>query len=450
MTKTVFRNTFLIGVSILILCAVLFFGIQYTQTKEDTYSALQQEAIYAEQGLHQGGISYLKTLGDVNRITWIDKNGDVLYDNVFQLPIDNEKEHSEVAQAFETGEGKSIRTSENSGESTMYYARKCEDGTVLRLSRPVSAVRSALLAVRPILWVLILVLVISAVLSFRIAKQIVNPINAIDLDHPEINKYPELAPLIDKIQEQKMTIQEEVSSREQMRREFSANVSHELKTPLTSISGFAELMSSGVVSEDKVQEFSKDIYKESQRLIALIDDIIKLSRLDENSDEPERADVDIYDLSAEVLDGLRPIAEKQGIKLTLAGNSTTVYGVYALLNEMIYNLCDNAIKYNNPGGSVNVEVAKKENGEVWLSVKDTGIGIPQKHQKRVFERFYRVDKSHSKEIGGTGLGLSIVKHGAQHHGAEVKLESEPGQGTKITLIFPKKEEIVENKETENE
>ena len=298
MTKTVFRNTFLIGVSILILCAVLFFGIQYTQTKEDTYSALQQEAIYAEQGLHQGGISYLKTLGDVNRITWIDKNGDVLYDNVFQLPIDNEKEHSEVAQAFETGEGKSIRTSENSGESTMYYARKCEDGTVLRLSRPVSAVRSALLAVRPILWVLILVLVISAVLSFRIAKQIVNPINAIDLDHPEINKYPELAPLIDKIQEQKMTIQEEVSSREQMRREFSANVSHELKTPLTSISGFAELMSSGVVSEDKVQEFSKDIYKESQRLIALIDDIIKLSRLDENSDEPERADVDIYDLSA--------------------------------------------------------------------------------------------------------------------------------------------------------
>ena len=450
MTKTVFRNTFLIGVSILILCAVLFFGIQYTQTKKDTYSALQQEAIYAEQGLHQGGISYLKTLGDVNRITWIDKNGDVLYDNVFQLPIDNEKEHSEVAQAFETGEGKSIRTSENSGESAMYYARKCEDGTVLRLSRPVSAVRSALLAVRPILWVLILVLLISAVLSFRIAKQIVNPINAIDLDHPELNKYPELAPLIDKIQEQKMTIQEEVSSREQMRREFSANVSHELKTPLTSISGFAELMSSGVVSEDKVQEFSKDIYKESQRLIALIDDIIKLSRLDENSDEPEKEDVDIYDLSSEVLDGLRPIADKQGIKLSLAGSSTTVYGVYALLNEMIYNLCDNAIKYNNPGGSVNVEVAKKENGEVWLSVKDTGIGIPQKHQKRVFERFYRVDKSHSKEIGGTGLGLSIVKHGAQHHGAEVKLESEPGQGTKITLIFPKKEEPVENKETKNE
>lgn len=436
MTKTIFRNTFLLGVSVLVLCALLFFGIQYTQTKDETYEALRQEAIYAEQGLIQGRIGYLETLGDVNRVTWIDANGEVLYDNTFPLPIENEKERAEVSEAMRTGEGKGIRTSGNSGESTMYYARKCEDGTILRLSRPLSAVQSAFLAVRPILWVLILVLAISGVLSFRIAKQIVNPINGIDLEHPEINKYPELTPLIEKIQEQKMTIQEEVASREQMRREFSANVSHELKTPLTSISGFAELMSQGVVEKDKVQEFSKDIYKESQRLIALIDDIIKLSRLDENAVEPEKESVDLYELSAEVLDGLRPVADKQGIKLSLAGGPTTVNGVYALLSEMVYNLCDNAIKYNTPGGSVTVEVSEADSGEVSLAVKDTGIGIPQKHQKRVFERFYRVDKSHSKEIGGTGLGLSIVKHGAQHHGASVKLESEPGLGTKITLVFP--------------
>ena len=436
MTKTIFRNTFLLGVSILILCAVLFFGIQYTQTKDETYAALRQESIYAEQGLLQGGKEYLKTLGNANRITWINADGEVLYDNEYPLPIENEKERAEVSEAMRSGEGKGIRKSGNSGKSTMYYARKCEDGTILRLSRPLSAVQAAFLAVRPILWVLILVLAISGVLSFRIAKQIVNPINGIDLEHPEINKYPELTPLIEKIQEQKMTIQEEVSSREQMRREFSANVSHELKTPLTSISGFAELMSQGVVTEDKVQEFSKDIYKESQRLIALIDDIIKLSRLDENAVEPEWETVDLYELSAEVLDGLRPVAEKQGIKLSLAGAPTTVKGVYALLNEMVYNLCDNAIKYNTPGGRVEVEVATADNGEVRLTVKDTGIGIPQKHQKRVFERFYRVDKSHSKEIGGTGLGLSIVKHGAQHHGASVKLESEPGMGTKITLVFP--------------
>lgn len=450
MIKTIFRNTFLIGISILALCAVLFFGIQYTQIKNDTYSALKQESVYAEQGLLIGGEDYLKSLGEENRITWIDADGNVLYDSEQELPMDNEKEDAEVEDALEKGEGKKIRKSDTNGETTLFYARRCKDGTILRLGRPISAVQKALIAVRPILWVLILVLVISAVLSFRIAKQIVNPINAIDLEHPEISKYPELSPLLEKIQEQKMTIQEEVESREQMRREFSANVSHELKTPLTSISGFAELLSQGVVSEDKVQEFSNDIYKESQRLIALIDDIIKLSRLDENKEEPKWETVDLYELSSEVLDGLRPIADKQGVRLGLAGKPTTITGVYALLNEMVYNLCDNAIKYNTPGGSVDVKISTKENGDVALEVKDTGIGIPEKHQKRVFERFYRVDKSHSKEIGGTGLGLSIVKHVAQHHDAIVSLESEPGLGTTITIVFPKKNESGEAPEENKE
>lgn len=436
MTKTIFVNTFLVGISVLILCGVLFFGIQYTQTKDETYVALQQEAEYAEQGLLLKGEAYLQTLDDTNRITWIDAQGNIIYDSQFPDSTANEKDCPEVSSALSSGEGQGIRTSEISGESRMYYARRCADGTVLRLSRPLSAVRKAFLAVRPVFWVLVLVLVISGILSFRIAKQIVNPINGIDLDHPEAGKYPELAPLIEKIQEQKITIQEEVASREQMRREFSANVSHELKTPLTSISGFAELISEGVATGDKAQEFSRDIYKESQRLIALIDDIIKLSRLDEDAEELNWEDVDLYDLSAEVLDGLRPVADKQGIKLHLTGSPTTISGISGLLNEMIYNLCDNAIKYNTPGGSVTVDVSKKDD-EVYLSVADTGIGIPQDHQKRVFERFYRVDKSHSKEIGGTGLGLSIVKHGAQHHGAKVKLESEPGLGTKITLIFKK-------------
>ncbi|MBR5975759.1 MAG: two-component sensor histidine kinase [Clostridiales bacterium] len=437
MTKTIFRNTFLVGVSVLLLCAVLFFGMQYTRTKDETYQALKQEAVYVEQGLLDGGSTYLQKLGNGNRITWIDESGEVLYDSDFPLPLANEKDYPEVAAALEKGEGKGIRTSESSGESTMYYARRCKDGTVIRLSRPISAVREAFLAVRPFVWVLVLVLVISGVLSFRIAKQIVNPINDIDLDHPETNKYPELKPLIEKIEEQKITIQEEVAAREQMRREFSANVSHELKTPLTSISGFAELMSEGVVTGDKVQEFSRDIYKESQRLIALVDDIIKLSRLDEDAVQPEWENVDLYALSADVLDSLRPVAEKQGIKLKLTGSPNTVSGVYQLINEMVYNLCDNAVKYNTPGGKVTVDVSSKGD-EVFLSVADTGIGIPPEHQKRVFERFYRVDKSHSKEIGGTGLGLSIVKHGAQHHGAKVTMESEPGLGTKITVIFKKK------------
>ena len=445
MTKTIFRNTFLVGVLVLLICGVLFFGMQYTEIKEEAYAALQQEAVYVEQGLKLGGVDYLDSLDRVNRITWIDQDGNVLYDSEFPLPIANQKDCPEVSDALETGEGQGIRRSESSGETTMYYARRCEDGTVLRLSRPLSAVRGALTAVSPVLWVLVLVVLISGVLAFRISRQIVKPINNIDLDHPDQNTYPELAPLVGKIQEQKMTIQEEVEQRETLRREFSANVSHELKTPLTSISGFAELMSEGVVQGDKVQEFSRDIYHESQRLMALIDDIIKLSRLDEEAVGPKQETVDLYALSGEVLDSLRPVAEKQGITLRQTGGPAEISGVYQLISEMVYNLCDNAIKYNTPGGSVTVDVSAGDK-EVRLSVADTGIGIPPEHQKRVFERFYRVDKSHSKEIGGTGLGLSIVKHGAQYHGAQVELQSEPGVGTKITLVFPVSDEKTEETE----
>ena len=434
MIKTIFRNTFLVGIAVLLICAVLFFGIQYSQVQEEAYDALQQEAVYAEQGLMLSGVDYLKSLDRVNRITWIDSSGNVLYDSEYALPVASQKDCPEVQTAMAEGEGQGIRKSESSGENTMYYARKCSDGTVLRLSRPLSAVRQALIVISPVLWVLVLVLLISGILSFRVAKQIVRPINDMDLDHPE-STYPELAPLVGKIQEQKMTIQDEVAQRESLRREFSANVSHELKTPLTSISGFAELIAEGVAEGDKAKEFSKDIYKESQRLLALIEDIIKLSKLDEEGVSPEHEQVDLYDLSAEVLSGLRPAADKERIALKLTGEHETVSGNYQLLSEMVYNLCDNAIKYNHHGGSVTIDVSMRD-GQPVLSVADTGIGIPKEHQKRVFERFYRVDKSHSKEIGGTGLGLSIVKHGAQYHGAQVKLESEPGIGTTVTLEFP--------------
>jgi len=434
MTKTIFRNTFLVGLLVLLLCGGLVFWVQYTQTMEETYAALQQEAVYAEQSMLLGGTEYLSSLGKVNRVTWIDGDGSVLYDSEFPLPIANQKDCAEVRAAMSSGEGQGIRTSESSGESTMYYALECDNGTILRLSRPFSAVREAWLTVSPVLLLLVLVLLISALLSFRAARQIVKPINSLDLDNPKLNTYPELSPLLRRIQEQKQTIQEETAQREALRREFSANVSHELKTPLTSISGFAELMAQGGVKEDKVQEFSRDIYKESRRLITLIDDIIKLSRLDEEAVGPERESVDLYELAGEVLDSLRPAAEKQQITLQLTGEHATVSGVYQLLSEMVYNLCDNAVKYNHSGGRVTVDISGRE-GQACLTVADTGIGIPPEHQKRVFERFYRVDKSHSKEIGGTGLGLSIVKHGALYHGARVELESEPGAGTRVRLIF---------------
>ena len=226
----------------------------------------------------------------------------------------------------------------------------------------------------------------------------------------------------------------EREQRERLRREFSANVSHELKTPLTSISGFAELMKEGLVPPEKIPEFSGDIYKESLRLIGLVNDIIQLSRLDENSTQFQRAPVDLYDLCAQSIEQLSPVAARQSVTLALTGEHAEIMGVEQLLKEMIYNLLDNAIKYNVSGGSVTASV-RKSAGRTILSVADTGIGIPYAHQPRVFERFYRVDKSHSKEVGGTGLGLSIVRHAAQYHGARLELKSQPGKGTTITVTF---------------
>lgn len=221
---------------------------------------------------------------------------------------------------------------------------------------------------------------------------------------------------------------------EQTRREFTANVSHELKTPLTSISGFAELLANGMVPPERVGEFAGDIYKESQRLMALVDDIIELSRLEEETAAPETESVDLYALAEETLASLRPAAERRDVTLTLRGGEAVVQGVRTALQELVYNLCDNAVKYNRPGGSVTV-TAEKRGGETVLSVADTGIGIPYEHQNRVFERFYRVDKSHSRQLGGTGLGLSIVKHAAAMHKARLELWSEPDAGTKITVHF---------------
>ena len=226
----------------------------------------------------------------------------------------------------------------------------------------------------------------------------------------------------------------EREQREALRREFSANVSHELKTPLTSISGFAELLANGMVPPERVGEFAGDIYKESRRLMALVDDIIELSRLEEDTAATQRESVDLYALAEETLASLCPAAERRDVTLTLCGGEAAVQGVRTALQELVYNLCDNAVKYNRPGGSVTV-TAEKRSGETVLSVADTGIGIPYEHQNRVFERFYRVDKSHSRQLGGTGLGLSIVKHAAAMHKARLELWSEPNAGTKITVHF---------------
>ena len=264
-----------------------------------------------------------------------------------------------------------------------------------------------------------------------------------DPQHPEkLKKYRELTPLLRRLQTQSETIRVQKEAlahhqedRETLRREFSANVSHELKTPLTSISGFAELLKTGTVPPETVTEFAGDIYNEAQRMIALVEDIMHLSQLDENSTPMEHTEVDLYALAARVMQRLENTAKKADITLSLEGTRVTVPGVEMLLDEIMFNLIDNAIKYNRPGGSVTITTLRK-NGQANLTVQDTGIGIPFEHRTRVFERFYRVDKSHSKEVGGTGLGLSIVKHAAAYHNAAVSLESAEGVGTTISILFP--------------
>lgn len=227
----------------------------------------------------------------------------------------------------------------------------------------------------------------------------------------------------------------ESAKREQLRREFTSNVSHELKTPLTSISGFAEIMKSGGTSEETVIDFSKSVYDETQRLISLVSDIIKISELDEGYVQFEKERVDLYELSKEIAERLRPEADRKKVRISVLGKKAEIFGARKILDEMIYNLCDNAIKYNKENGLADIIVTSAEN-RVRLIVRDTGIGIPKAHHDRIFERFYRVDKSHSKAIGGTGLGLSIVKHGAAYHNAEINLESNVGEGTSISIEFP--------------
>lgn len=295
----------------------------------------------------------------------------------------------------------------------------------------------------PLLAVLVLALVLALLLATRLSRQITQPLESIDLQNPdERGVYEELRPLLGRITGQNRQLQQKVEELERehqrqdgLRREFTANVSHELKTPLTSISGYAELMENGLVKPEDIPRFSGTIYREAQRLIVLVNDIIRLSRLEDPDARDEFHPVELYALCRETIVSLSPAAEKRQVRFTLSGQSTQLPGIRRVLEEIIYNLCDNAVKYNRPGGTVAVSVTR-EGGFARLQVRDTGIGIPQDQLDRVFERFYRVDKSHSRELGGTGLGLSIVKHGAACHGGTVSVTSREGEGSTFTVLLP--------------
>ena len=324
--------------------------------------------------------------------------------------------------------------SDTVGKELYYYAVLLDDGTVLRVARNMDSLISTAIQIFPVMAVIAaIVLAFVYILGRWQTARLIRPINELDIEHPLDNEiYEELDPLLEAIDKQN----KEKDAVANMRKEFSANVSHELKTPLTSISGYAEIMKNGLVKPEDIQNFSERIYKEARRLITLVEDIIKLSKLDEESVELEKEEVNLYDMTREIVSRLSMQSSAKHVRMILEGESVTYTGIRQILDEMIYNICENAIKYNRPGGSVSIWVGNTLEGPK-VSVTDTGIGIPEEHLERVFERFYRVDKSHSKEIGGTGLGLSIVKHGALLHQAKVSVDSTVGEGTRISIVFSK-------------
>lgn len=422
----------------LLLSYIILTLITYNRNLDTLEAEVRQEAKYIQAAINISGAEYLEEMDGVDwttRVTQIDENGDVLYDTRRDSStLENHSGRKEVREALAEGEGEDVRMSDTVGQEMYYYALLLDDGTVLRASKSMDGlVRTALGNLPVMAGLAAIMLILAYFMSKWQTRRLVKPIYDLDLEHPLDNEtYDELTPFLEAMDRQNKE-KEAVSN---MRKEFSANVSHELKTPLTSISGYAEIMKNGMVRPQDIPLFSERIYKEARRLITLVEDIIKLSKLDEESVELEKQDVDLYELTREIISRLSPQASQKSIRMEVTGEPVKYFGIRQILDEMIYNVCENAIKYNNEYGRVSVWVGNTLDGPK-ITVSDTGIGIPEEHHERIFERFYRVDKSHSKERGGTGLGLSIVKHGALLHGAKVSVESTPGRGTRIEMQFPK-------------
>lgn len=438
MRKKIQRSMVMVLAVTLLLSYIILTLITYNTNLSTLESEVRQEAEYIRTAINISGAGYLEEMDGVDwttRVTQIDENGDVLYDTRRDSStLENHSGRKEVREALAEGEGEDVRMSDTVGQEMYYYALLLDDGTVLRASKSMDGLVRTALGNLPVMAGLAAIMLI---LAYFMAKwqtrRLVKPIYDLDLEQPLENEtYEELTPFLEAMDRQNKE-KEAVSN---MRKEFSANVSHELKTPLTSISGYAEIMKNGMVRPQDIPLFSERIYKEARRLITLVEDIIKLSKLDEESVELEKQDVDLYELTREIISRLSPQASQKSIRMEVTGEPVKYFGIRQILDEMIYNVCENAIKYNNEYGRVSVWVGNTLDGPK-ITVSDTGIGIPEEHHERIFERFYRVDKSHSKERGGTGLGLSIVKHGALLHGAKVSVESTPGRGTRIEMQFPK-------------
>ena len=436
--KIVLQFMFISAVGILLtfcLSTVIFYELFKSEVVDElkTYADVIKETQSYDQIL-QG--EYDPDVDDL-RITMIKKDGKVFYDSFADAKkMENHANRQEVRQALKHGNGKAIRTSDTLDKNTFYYAVRLDDGNILRVAKESRSIWSVFIKVTPAILILIFViLAISKMLSDVLTKSLLLPIEQMseNLDHLEdITTYKELMPFINTIQEQHKNI----LMNAKMRQEFTANVSHELKTPLTAISGYSELIQNGMTNEEETIRFAGEIHKSAKRLLTLINDTIRLSQLDTSEQKVIYEAIDLYKIAEDCVNMLKFSAENHGITISIHGTNAYLEGNKEMLEEVVYNLCDNAIRYNNEGGKVDVTV-KPVKGKIYLCVEDNGIGISKEHQERIFERFYRVDKSRSKSTGGTGLGLAIVKHIIQQHGAHMELTSEKGKGTKIEIEFSK-------------
>lgn len=434
MAKKINLNFMLvIGVSVL-LSVFLTTMVSYRLFRQEVFSDLSAFAKMIED------LDFLKQMKDVDftkpedplRITWIDDTGAVLFDSyTHDSDLGNHGDRPEVKQAKRKGEGFCIRKSRTMDRNLFFYARRSGDGKVIRIAKETGSIWNVYRSTLPVtLCVVIFSFLFSLWLARYLTKLFIKPMEqmAADMDYlEEVPTYPEIMPLIEQIRSQ----HQEMIQAARVKEEFTANVSHELKTPLTSISGYSELIASGMASKKEGRHFAEEIHRNAQRLLTLINDILQLSELDALPEHRSNfVSVDLYETAARCMDVLQPVAEKQQVQLSLKGASLQIQADPELVEELIYNLCDNALRYNRPGGHVWITVTDR------LIVQDDGIGIPKKFQKRIFERFFRVDKSRSKKTGGTGLGLAIVKHIAEAHDAVVFLDSDEGIGTTISVSFP--------------
>lgn len=440
MKKKINIQFILLAVLAIATTVLILTGVFYEAFQKEVLSNLQTSArVLAGTNVFDDmdHITYDSSNKDL-RITIITRNGKVIYDNEANvMDMDNHGNRPEVEAAFSSGAGSAVRQSATLKMSTFYYAVLLKNGCVLRVAKEADSIWSLYWSIMPlILAITAALMLIAMLLSHFLTKSIVAPVEQLARNMEQLGSqktYKELQPFIDTIVKQ----HEDLKKNASMRQEFSANVSHELKTPLTSISGYSELIESGIAGDADTQRFAGEIHRNANRLLTLINDTLRLSEMDVAQEAPEMAEVDLYQVVQNVTGTLQLNAQNHEIALHVQGQAAMVRANRMMMEELIYNLTDNAIRYNNRGGKVEVSVYPKDN-QVELVVSDTGIGISPEHQQRIFERFYRVDKSRSKQTGGTGLGLAIVKHIVALHQAQLHLESELGKGTKIEVIFPGK------------